>query len=297
MGQVISAFASSISDSDTDDQLKAQLTMLQDLANLKVELFQETLKGTGVDQSRLKIDHIMSDHSEQRAEIAQDPTAIANEIKGVVGAFSKGDFVDGLTGILSGALVSLIGRTNIGFSQVKDYLICVSKFGAVMRVDYTFYTYKTRVTKIVNKTQSLTVMCWAISTVDTKQLTGNDINYLAGSLFPDDEVLFDKLKTMIIKAKAEDIAVMEPVTLPTVASSINWSKTLIPNSAAQLNALGHGFGRLLRRVEILLGQSAVVLAALSAPASTTTATVFAMLATTHLVADVVIGSAVTGVHL
>ncbi|KAL1842721.1 hypothetical protein VTJ49DRAFT_4359 [Mycothermus thermophilus] len=181
IGAAISSFIDTVDQQDEKKKTANDaLNSLMDLCDVKSKaFFDEIVSKTASEGARLlPIDKVTAKDYQTYCNFSKGAESTAQEINNAIGSFVKGEILKGLTTTITSEIQRLIGSVSANKSERRGYVIAVGHLGGVYRVDYFLYYYKFTSQAITSVCQEVLLQCWAISSVDVKQLNANTLDVI-----------------------------------------------------------------------------------------------------------------------
>ncbi|GAA4892642.1 hypothetical protein [Ferrimonas pelagia] len=164
---------------ETADEVIKQLTMLRAYAVEKAKnattQIEESIRLSGDDErKRVPVDVIIRSKSEEHvfhSESSNIGTAVRKSISNFMGIADDGDtFVNGISGLVDGALDTMLGAGHGMSSEMRDYFIVPTEYG-MTRYDTYLYTYGVNTSALTQVCQSVVVGVMFESIVDLSKIS------------------------------------------------------------------------------------------------------------------------------
>jgi hypothetical protein len=200
MGAVASVVANALDNSkEKEAQAKEQLELLMKLADARLDTFESELKTMFLDRDSasktsvpgrraLRFDrHVMVDTEQEPGsgvEAAVDAFFGAGTAKGDE---VKKDVLDGFKAVVKTALTTILGDSGAGESYDKKFFVCI-KHNAIIRVDMYTYQYNFHNAGLIQTHRNVFAYILCISVVDHRDITVDELIYLASEFAGDGDV-------------------------------------------------------------------------------------------------------------
>ncbi|KAI0193880.1 hypothetical protein F4808DRAFT_441727 [Astrocystis sublimbata] len=176
---------------DADASIKReQLELMLKLADARLDTFQAELEKTFLDRESASVPGRRALRFERHVNVDAESTpgkGVEDAIDAFLGTGTKGAALDGFKAVVKTGLSAILGDASAGESYDKKFFVCV-KHNAIIRVDmYTYkYTFASQGVVDVHKNILAYILC--ISVVDHKDVTQDELTYLASEFAGDGDV-------------------------------------------------------------------------------------------------------------
>ncbi|KAI1808693.1 hypothetical protein F4811DRAFT_569486 [Daldinia bambusicola] len=211
MGQAASAVANAL-DHSKEDEMKAkeQLELMMKLADARLDTFEAELNKMFLDHESAMKTSVPGKRAlrfERHVQVDTESAPGDGVDKAVDAFFGAGDtggkgVLEGFKNVVKTGLSTILGDTSAGESYDKKFFVCV-KHNAIIRVDMYTYKYNFATKGVISTHKNILAYILCISVVDHRDVTVDELIYLAsefagdGAVGPDSG--FEKYLEMIMK--------------------------------------------------------------------------------------------------
>ncbi|KAI9784245.1 MAG: hypothetical protein M1816_000917 [Peltula sp. TS41687] len=229
MGAAASAIANTLNHSDADEaKVKEQLELMMKLADARLDTFEGELNRMFLDHESAMKTSVPGKRAlrfERHVQVDTETTPGEGVGKAVEAFFGAGEtgskgVLEGFKNVVKTGLSTILGDTSAGESYDKKFFVCV-KHNAIIRVDMYTYKYNFGTQGVVSTHKNILAYILCISVVDHRDVTVDELIYLASEFAGDGAVGvdsgFEKYLEMIMKTW-NALKAIDP--LPTVGRQV-----------------------------------------------------------------------------
>lgn len=169
MGQFVSEFLGG----DASEDTKESVQILQKLVSAKLEAYATEMEAKAFEDKSLPILAVV-DKTEKY--MVQASKGGAEQIGGVVDALFKGEFLEGLKGLVSTAFNELLGNASAGEKEKRECHVVYAN-NCILRVDYHMYKYDFRSKGLRDTVQNALCYVVQVAVLDLRKIDPQVVLY------------------------------------------------------------------------------------------------------------------------
>jgi hypothetical protein len=190
---------------DKTKELTLSVNLLFELADQKKSLQEEWLKnyirtaGTK-DNPSIPITNTLAWHSETRAYVKKDSTDMVKNVSKALKQFISNDMINGVAGLLSSGINSILGSGMGVQSEMHSYYIIVDGL-SIIRLDVTAWQRHIEATGITKHIENAMTFTAVKSSVDVNKISFNTFLYAYQYQLENLKIETSELKKYLLEAK------------------------------------------------------------------------------------------------
>ncbi|KAK6535460.1 hypothetical protein TWF694_001917 [Orbilia ellipsospora] len=196
MGQVASTVANALDNSkEKEAQSREQLELMMKLADARLDTFEAKLKTMFLDKESSQKTSVPGKRAlrfERHCQVDTETKPGAGVDAAVDAFFGAGEtgskgVLEGFKNVVKTGLSAILGDCSAGESYDEKFFVCI-KHNAIIRVDMFTYKYNFRNEGVISNAKNILAYILCISVVDHRDVTVDELIYLASEFAGDGEV-------------------------------------------------------------------------------------------------------------